>query len=184
MPPDFLDLKTLPGVRLDIGYARADNFTGAVLPGYEVAGAWLHRSAAEALGRVLERLVSRRLGLIVHDAYRPLRATRAMVEHCEANGREALLDGWIGRTSRHNRGVAVDVSLAWRGSGTPLPMGGVWDDFEAHSWVESAIGAARANRRALRQVMLAEGFTPYRREWWHFERRVDPLPEPRDEPYV
>lgn len=182
MPPDFVDLARLPGVRLAIGYARADNFTGAVLPGYEVPGAWLHESAAAALVRVLDRLAPRGLGLVVYDAYRPRRATEAMVAWCEANGREELLAGWVGRTSRHNRGVAIDVSLAWRDGGE-LPMGGAWDEFDARSHAAGAIGAARANRRELAEAMGAEGFAPYWREWWHFERPVDPLPPVRDVPY-
>lgn len=182
MPDDFVDLARLPGVHLAVGYARPDNFTGAALPGYEVEGAWLHRSAADAIERVLDRLAPRRLGLVVYDAYRPVRASAAMVAWCEANAREELLEGWIGRTSRHNRGVAIDVGLAWRG-GPALPMGGAWDDFAPHSHVANAVGAARANRRALAEVMEAEGFRPYWREWWHFERAVDPLPEPRDVPY-
>ncbi len=182
MPEGFVDLATLPGVRLAIGYARPDNFTGAVLPGYEVPGAWLHHTAAAAIERVLGRLASRGLGLVVYDAYRPLRATAAMVAWCEANGREDLLNGWIGRTSKHNRGVAIDVSLAWRNGG-PLPMGGAWDDFAPHSYLAGAIGAARANRRALVAAMGAEGFEPYWREWWHFELPVDPLPPALDVPY-
>jgi len=182
MPPDFVDLRTLDGVTLAVGYARDDNFTGAVLPGYEVAGAWLHRAAAGALTRVLDRLAPRRLGVVVYDAYRPVRASEAMVKWCEDNDREELLDGWIGRTSRHNRGTAIDVGLAWRGGGE-LSMGGAWDAFDPRSHYANAIGAARANRRALREVMEAEGFAPYWREWWHFELPLDPLPEPQDAPY-
>ena len=62
-------------------------------------------------------------------------------------------------------------------------MGGAWDDFAPHSYVEGAVGAARANRRALAQVMIAEGFVPYWREWWHFEWPMDPLPSEHDEAY-
>ena len=183
MHPSLIDLGTLPGLAFDVRYASANNFTGAALPGYEAPGAWLHRDAAAALGRVLDSLAPRRLGLIVYDAYRPVRATEAMVAWCEANGREALLDGYIGRTSRHNRGVALDVGLAWREGGAPLPMGTDWDAFHPGSWFANATGPVRANRRALREAMEAGGFTPYDKEWWHFELRLDPLPPPLDVPY-
>ncbi|MBX3276015.1 MAG: D-alanyl-D-alanine carboxypeptidase family protein [Sandaracinaceae bacterium] len=183
LPDDFVDLATLPALRFAIGYATPSNFTGAPLPGYDTAGAWLHRSAADALARVLERLARERLTLVVYDAYRPLRATEAMVAWCAAHGREDLFDGWIGRTSRHHHGVAIDVGLAWRESGAPLPMGGAWDAFGPESHFEGAVGAARANRRALRAAMVAEGFAPYWREWWHFERPTTPLPPARDAPY-
>lgn len=182
MPPDFVDLRELPLV-FDIAYARSDNFTGAALPGYEAPGAWLHRDAAAALGRIVDALAARRLTLVVFDAYRPVRATEAMVRWCEAHGREELLQGYVGRTSKHNRGVAIDVGLAWRDGGAPLPMGTVWDAFHRGSWTAHATGAARANRRALTEVMEAHGFEGYRREWWHFEYAIDPLPPPLDVPY-
>ena len=36
---------------------------------------------------------------------------------------------------------------------------------------------ARANRLMLRELMLAAGFRPYRREWWHFELIDEPFPQ-------
>jgi len=183
MPPELIDLATFPALRFSIRYAGWDNFTGRPLPGYERPGAWLHESAAHALSRVVEGLAPRRLTLVVFDAYRPVRATRAMVEWCERHGREDLLNAYIGRTSRHSRGVAVDVGLAWRSSGAALPMGTEWDTFHPGSWTAHATGIARANRRELLEAMTAEGFTPYEKEWWHFERLVDPLPPALDVPY-
>jgi D-alanyl-D-alanine dipeptidase len=35
---------------------------------------------------------------------------------------------------------------------------------------------ARANRLMLRDLMVAAGFKPYRREWWHFELIDEPFP--------
>ncbi|MGE0788654.1 MAG: M15 family metallopeptidase [Sandaracinaceae bacterium] len=182
-PPDFVDLRSIVGLRFAIGYASHDNFTGAPLPGYETGAAWLHRAAAEALARAAEALRSRRLTFVVYDAYRPLRATRAMVDYCEREGQEWLLDGWVGRTSRHNRGVAIDVGLAHLASGEPLDMGSAWDAFDPSSYVVNATGAARAARRELAQAMTTVGFVPYEKEWWHFELRLDPMPEPCDIPY-
>lgn len=182
-PADFVDLRQLDGLRLAMGYARADNFTGAPLPGYAPSVAWLHRAAVEPLARVLSDLAPRGLTLLIFDAYRPVRATEAMVAWCEAHGREDLLNGYVGRTSRHNRGVAVDLGLAHLRSGRPLPMGSEWDDFSRASWTANAWGPARANRRALTEAMERRGFCGYRKEWWHFELPVDPLPEPLDLPY-
>ena len=93
-------------------YATERNFTGAVLPGYEARRVLLHREAAVSLARAQEDLKSEGLGLRVFDGYRPVRATLAMVDWAEANGRVDLLDdGYIARSSRHNLGVAVDLTL-------------------------------------------------------------------------
>lgn len=182
-PEGFTDLRTIAGVRLDVGYHRADNFTCDVVAGYAAPGAWLVDRAADRLAAVAEDLGRERLGLVVHDAYRPRRATREMVAWCERHGMEHLLDGWIGRESRHNRGTAVDVSLAQLSSGGRLPMGSAWDAFEPASFYRCAIGPARAHRRLLREAMTRHGFRPYDREWWHFELPLEPMPPPRDVPY-
>lgn len=176
------DVAALDGVRLSIGYARPDNFTGAIVPGYGAPGAWLADEVALALRRALERLAKERLGLVVYDAYRPRRAAHAMADWCAAN-RPELLQGYIARESRHSRGVAIDVGLVQRESGAILPMGTAWDTFHPGSWFANAVGAARANRRMLREAMMGAGFAPYDREWWHFEYRIDPMPPVLDVPY-
>ena len=102
----------VPGLLLDLRYATPDNFTSAPLPGYGVPRAFLRQEAAAALARVQLRLRARGLGLKVWDAYRPVRATLAMVAWCERTGRTSLLDeGYIARRSRHNQGVAIDLTV-------------------------------------------------------------------------
>ena len=183
-PPDGLvDLRSRPGLRFVIGYHREDNFTGARLPGYGAPGAWLERTAAARLDEVLARLAPEGLGLVVYDAYRPARATAAMVAWCEASGREELLEGWVGRHSRHNLGSAIDVGLVHLASGGGLPMGTAWDAFEAASAHHAATGASRVHRRLLREVMTGAGFSPYDREWWHFEAPRPADARPLDTPY-
>src|SRR6266487_1782247 len=90
-------------IQVDLRYATPNNFTGAPLPGYEAPRALLRREVAAALGRVQARLRSKGLGLRIFDAYRPVRATRAMVDWAERTGNRVLLDsGYIARRSRHN----------------------------------------------------------------------------------
>ena len=117
-------------------YATRDNFTGEPLPGYEAPRALLRREAAAALGRVQARLKLRGLGLRVFDGYRPVRATLAMVAWAEGSGRRELVDsGYIARRSRHNLGVAVDLTMVDLASGAEVPMGTPFDTFtpEAHT---------------------------------------------------
>lgn len=182
-PPGWVDLARLEGVRLSIGYHRADNFTCAPLPGYGAPGAWLVAPVAARLEAVLDDLAAEGLGLVIYDAYRPVRASLRMVRYCEAHGRASLLDGWVAPRSRHNHGVAVDVGLTQRASGRALPMGTAWDAFEAGSQVANATGPARVHRRRLADAMTARGFVPYAREWWHFELPLEPRPPALDVPY-
>ncbi len=111
-------------IQTDARYAGPNNFTGAPLPGYDVPRILLRREAAQALGRVQRRVRSGGLSLLVFDGYRPVRATLAMVEWAERTGHVALLDsGYIARRSRHNMGVAVDLTLVDLETATEVPMG-------------------------------------------------------------
>jgi D-alanyl-D-alanine dipeptidase len=162
-----------PSIRQEVRYATRNNFTGEVLPGYGVAVVLLRREAAEALGRVQARLAAKGMGLKIWDGYRPVRATLAMVAWCERTGQTKLLDdGYIARRSRHNQGVAVDLTLVELGSGREFDMGTPFDEFSARSHTANATGAVAANRQLLVQAMAAEGFTNYVDEWWHFSFAV------------
>jgi D-alanyl-D-alanine dipeptidase len=169
-PPELVDLRVaVPGLRLAIGYASADNFTGAPLPGYDAPGAWGHPALASALRAVDAALAPEGLGLLVFDAYRPKRATAAMVAWARARRRTDLLrDGYIAERSQHNRGLAIDLTLVERDTGTPLDMGGAWDAFLPSSAAFAATGAALAHRKRLRAAMLEQRFVPHDGEWWHF----------------
>jgi len=173
-PPGFVVLpEAVPGVVLDVRYATADNFTGAPLPGYVAGTLWVHRSTADALARVQTSLTEVGLGLRVYDAYRPGRASDAMVAWAKASGRETLLrEGYVARRSNHARGNTVDVTLQSAG-GEVLDMGTAWDSFSTDSHYAAARGDAMLHRSTLRRAMTRAGFKPYAREWWHFT-----LPEP------
>jgi D-alanyl-D-alanine dipeptidase len=156
-------------IRVDARYAGSNNFTGARLPGYDAPRALLRREVAAALGRVQARLRTDGLGLLVFDGYRPVRATLAMVDWAERTGRADLLDdGYIARRSRHNQGVAVDLTLVDPASGTQLDMGTPFDTFSEAAHTANAAGRPLRYRRILVRVMESEGFTNYRKEWWHF----------------
>jgi D-alanyl-D-alanine dipeptidase len=166
-----------PTILVEARYATADNFTGAPLPGYEAGRALVRREAGAALARVQQRLRAQGLGLKVFDAYRPVRATLAMVDWTRRVGREDLVrDGYIASRSRHNLGLAIDLTLVALGSGRELDMGTPFDTFAAAAHTANASGDVAANRRWLVEAMEAEGFVNYDQEWWHFSYSVpDPL---------
>lgn len=172
LPPDgFVDLRhLLPRAHFDIRYHSADNFTGAPLPGYGTPGAWMREAAGLKLVAVQAALAVEGLSLLIFDAYRPRRATGAMVDWAERTRQGHLVrEGYIARRSLHNLGAAIDLSLVWSDTGKPLDMGTAWDVFDAGSHLGNASGAAASNRTRLHTHMATAGFTPFSKEWWHFD---------------
>jgi D-alanyl-D-alanine dipeptidase len=164
------DIRALdPTIVVTLRYATSDNFTGASLPGYLGNRALLRREAAAALARVQRRLRPDGLGIKVFDAYRPVRATLAMVEWTRRVNRPDLLDnGYIASRSRHNLGLAIDCTLIDLGSGRELEMGTPFDTFSSAAHTANASGVAAVNRQKLKTAMESEGFVNYDQEWWHF----------------
>jgi D-alanyl-D-alanine dipeptidase len=158
---------------VDLRYATSNNFTGAPLPGYLANRAYLRREAAVALSRVQRDLRPRGLGIKIFDAYRPVRATLAMVDWTQRVNRPDLLtDGYIASRSRHNLGLAIDLTLIDLATGRELEMGTPFDTFSAAAHTANASGVAAANRQKLKAAMEREGFVNYDQEWWHFSFAV------------
>jgi len=161
-----------PGLRLDIRYATRRNLTGRRLPGYCRPWALMLRPAARDLGEVERELRRRNRALLILDAYRPARASRALVSWAERTGRGELVGTYIARRSRHNLGSAVDLTLVRDSDGRRLRMGGGYDNLSPRAHTLNASGRALRNRLTLKRAMERHGFTNYFREWWHFEHRV------------
>lgn len=179
--PDSVARRLLADVRsidttimVEVRYATLNNFTGAVLPGYLANRALLRREAVVALARVQRRLLSGGMGLKVFDGYRPVRATQAMVEWAERTGQRHLIDdGYIASHSRHNLGLAVDLTLVdWSMGGREVDMGTPYDTFSDAAHYASAAGRTLRYRQLLRRMMEEEGFRQYEQEWWHYSYSV------------
>ena len=170
----LVDVQSLaPGIRVSLRYATPDNFTGAPLPGYEGNRAYLRREAAIALARVSEKAAAAGLALHVYDAYRPARATQAMVDWAQRTGRQDLFrDGYIASRSRHNLGLAIDLTLVEIRTGVPLDMGTAFDTFSRAAHTANADGTMLERRLRLKRLMESEGFVNYEQEWWHYSYAV------------
>jgi D-alanyl-D-alanine dipeptidase len=179
----LVDVQSLdPTIVVDLRYATANNFTGAPLPGYQANRAYLRREAAAALSSVQRDLRPRGLALKIFDAYRPVRATLAMVDWTERVHRADLLrDGYIASRSRHNLGLAIDLTLIDLVTGQELEMGTPFDTFSAAAHTANASGLSAVNRQRLKAAMEAEGFQNYDQEWWHYTFNV-PTPLRFDRP--
>lgn len=164
--PDLVDLARFdPRLRFDIRYATPDNFMGRVL--YPIARAVAQRPVAEALARVQTRAEAAGYGLLIFDAYRPWRITRAMWEATAPEQREFVADPRTG--SRHNRGCSIDLSL--HKGGIEVTMPSPYDDFTPAAYRSNlaAPSEALAASRLLEGWMVAEGFVPLANEWWHYD---------------
>ncbi|MBA3341977.1 MAG: D-alanyl-D-alanine carboxypeptidase family protein [Gemmatimonadaceae bacterium] len=159
---------------VDIRYATPNNFTGSPLPGYEANRAYLRAEAAVALALVNADLRLQGLGLKIFDAYRPVRASEAMVAWTERMNRPDLLrDGYIASRSRHNLGLAVDLTLIDLASRAELAMGAHFDMFSRAAHTANARGVVATNRQRLKTVMERHGFENYSKEWWHYSYNIE-----------
>lgn len=168
LPPDLVNLRTLsPSLHFDIRYATSNNFMGAAL--YSQPAAYLQRPAAQALLRAHQQLASSRVGLLIHDAYRPWRVTRMFWDATPHHQRNFVANP--ARGSRHNRGCAVDLSLYDLQSGQPLTMPSGFDEFSPRAYPDYPGGSSleRFHRGLLRRAMEQQGFTVNDDEWWHFD---------------
>ena len=184
LPEGFVYIKdVIPSVREDIRYAGSHNFVGCPVDGYFAPRGVLRTEAAMALKTAADAFQKQGLFLLIYDAYRPQRAVDHFVRWAKdlsdtkmkaefyptLNKSELFPRGYIAVYSGHSRGMTVDLTLTDR-DGTPLDMGGEFDWFakiSSHDY-EDLTSAQKANRRLLRETMLAAGFEDYSEEWWHY----------------
>lgn len=173
-----------PLVRVDLKYCGNDNFVGRPIDGYTTGKrAILRRDTAEAMKKASETLAKEGLGLLVWDAYRPARAMKDFYawsmtadDHTKAEfypnitKRGIYENRYIGTTSEHSWGVAVDLTLIDLKTGKELDMGGRHDLLDESSATCSPLitEQQRANRLKLRDAMNAVGMRNYAKEWWHY----------------
>jgi D-alanyl-D-alanine dipeptidase len=194
LPEGFVYLdEAVADLRVDLAYAGAENFVGAVVDGYEGTRAILSAPAAKALSAVQDELRPFGLGLKVFDAYRPQRAVAHFVRWAETpddpdikalyypdiDKHRLFEEGYVATRSSHSRGSTVDLTVASLADGTELDMGTRFDFFGPESWPdhEPLTDEQRANRLLLRLAMERHGFKPFDKEWWHFTLKDEPFPE-------
>lgn len=162
---DFVDLeKLIPNIVLDMRYASDNNFLGRKV--YAESKCLLRYSAAKRLVKVQQELEREGLRLKIFDCWRPLAVQKQMWKikpdsRYVANPKQG---------SRHNRGMAIDLTLIDE-SGNELEMPTGFDDFtpKAHRNYSGASPQAQSNSQLLEQVMVDQGFLPLKTEWWHFD---------------
>ncbi len=165
----------IPDIIQDVRYATVNNFTDQKL--YTVGEPYLALGAIKKLIIVqdsLKKITSYNgksypdgLGIIIFDGYRP-RAVQYLMYEIVPNP-VFVADPTTG--SVHNRGGAVDLSIADLSTGKEIPMPTEFDYFgpEAGLNFNNLPADVLANRELLHSMMTkVGGFADYSAEWWHY----------------
>lgn len=162
----LIDLKEIiPDARFDVRYATSNNLIGRPL--YPTADVFMRKPAALALREVHENLKQLGFGLVLHDGYRPYEITVLFYE--EIQDTTYVADPRKG--SRHNRGMAIDLSMYDLKSGNIVEMPSDYDETTERSHHDYMKGSEKAlqHRQILKDAMLDVGFEVYPYEWWHYD---------------
>ena len=163
---ELVNLETfIPGIVLDIRYATTNNFTGEKI--YNLPRAYARKSVAIALKKAQEEFNSHGVRIKIFDAYRPYKATVKFYEVYH----DTTYVASPYRGSRHNRGCAIDMTLAHYKTGRDLEMPTKFDSFKKEAWPTTPVKdpLIKKNRDLIISVMERNGFKVNGSEWWHFD---------------
>jgi D-alanyl-D-alanine dipeptidase len=169
----------VPNITLDIKYATTQNAFYTQL--YQKPTALVRLPVAKALAAVQKDLNEQGYSLKIYDAYRPYSVTCQMFEMLP----DTLYMGlpWTG--SKHNRGIALDLTLIDLKTKKELKMPTPFDAlvYVAHPEFMKLPEEVIKNRELLKTVMKKHGFKVDPMEWWHFNYVSDTLFELLDIPF-
>ena len=163
---ELVDLElVIPTMLFDIRYATTNNFTKEKI--YAFPKAYARRSVAEALIKAQQEFATMGLGIKMFDAYRPYKATVKFYELYH----DTTYVASPYRGSRHNRGCALDMTIANLKTGEDLKMPTEFDSFKKEAWPTTPVSdpVARKNLALIIKVMEKNGFKVNSSEWWHFD---------------
>jgi D-alanyl-D-alanine dipeptidase len=162
-----LVLLVSPFIIFDLRYKMPDNFAGKML--YPTsAQAYMRPEAAQALVNAAQELYTTYgYKLVVWDAYRPHSVQKKMWEICPDERCVAN----PAKGSNHNRGLAIDCTLADK-DGKLCKMPTAFDDFTAAAHrgdYKQCSDAVKKRMQIFERVMYKHGFTGLSTEWWHYD---------------
>jgi D-alanyl-D-alanine dipeptidase len=163
---ELVDMRQiLPSAQFDVTYADTTNFLKRKL--YPTADVFMRKPAALAIRQASENLKKQGFGLLLFDGYRPYAITVLFYE--EHGDTTFVADPRKG--SKHNRGMAIDLSLFDLKTGKRLSMPSGYDESTPrayHNYMDSD-SASLAHRAILRSAMEQVGFSIFPWEWWHYD---------------
>lgn len=169
----------VPNITLDIKYATTQNVFYTQL--YKKPEALVRLPVAKALAAVQKDLNELGYSLKIYDAYRPYSVTCQMFEMLP----DTLYMGLPWQGSKHNRGIALDLTLIDLKTKKELKMPTPFDAlvYAAHPEFEKLPEEVIKNRELLKTVMKKHGFKVDPMEWWHFNYVSDTVFELLDIPF-
>ena len=147
----------------DMRYATENNFLKAQV--YDCSECYLRLKTINALIIASELAKQKGMKIKIFDCYRPLDIQKKMF----AIVPNPTFVANPATGSIHNRGGAVDITLV-DCDGNDLAMGTDFDHFgveAAHNY-KNLPRKVLQNRKKLRKIMEASGFTTIASEWWHY----------------
>jgi len=170
---------------IDLRYDTDENFLHKNVYGaFGLNQCLVHPDLWERLEKLEKPLAEEQLKLVFFDCYRPLTVQRAMWALVPDS--RFVADPRHG--SNHNRGTAVDVSLASE-DGRLLSMPTDFDAFTPQAAADyqcpPAMSGECANRDHLKRLLQSVGLVGIKTEWWHFQlptAKQYPLIESNHEP--
>ena len=173
---DFVSLHEVKGIAINLRYAGTNNFVGRSLYG-DHDYAWLHRAAAEGLGKAVAYLQTHQPAyrFLVLDALRPHRVQKMMWDALSGSPLQRYFAD-PAKGSIHSFGMALDLTLIDH-AGQEIDMGTGFDSFAAESHPEYEVEFLRqgkltaeqfSHRSILRSALFHAGFQGIQSEWWHF----------------
>jgi D-alanyl-D-alanine dipeptidase len=154
----------VPNVLLDIKYASKSNVFYTQF--YQSPKAFVRLPVAKALANVQKELNQIGYGLKIYDGYRPYSVTSQMFEILPDTVYMGL--PWTG--SKHNRGIALDLTLIHLDTQLELKMPTPYDAlvYASHPEFQKLPLEAIQNRDLLKAIMIKHGFVVDPVEWWHY----------------
>ena len=194
LPDGFVYLSDVDAsIQTEMRYIINNNFIGKPIDGYKKATIITSKPTAIALKKVQEQLLQFNLSLKIFDTYRPQQAVDHFVRwakvlndtlmkrqyYPEVPKNQLFKLGYISAKSGHTRGSTVDLTIMDLTTGEELDMGSPYDFFGdiSHALNIKISKKQRANRLLLRSLMITNGFTPIKSEWWHFTLKDEPFPK-------
>jgi len=169
---------SIPEILVELRYSTTNNFMHEDVYGH-LNRAYVQPDVVQALKKSLQKLkeIDSSYTLLIYDAVRPRSVQQIMWDILDMPTNEKTKFVANPKNgSVHNYGAAVDITIA-DANGIALDMGADYDDirqiayprYEKH-YLDSGLLSLQQieNRKLLREVMKAGGFTGIQTEWWHF----------------
>lgn len=193
VPEGFVYVKdVIKTAQIDMRYYGNNNFVGTRIDGYEAPVAILTEKAAAALKIAADLLEGQGYYIKIFDAYRPQQAVDHFIRWAADANDIKMKDsfypdldksvlfglGYIAEKSGHTRGSVVDLTIVSKDTGKEIDMGSGFDFFGeiSHHGTNLITTEQEINRNILRDAMIAAGFDPYYKEWWHYQLKNEPYP--------